>query len=383
MTGSRLFLLRWKNEWKFKIHILRSVVDWTIFLYLVIPGLIFFVIFYKDFWLHTSSYWMDFIPFWGLLGIMVMLNTGGNIRTFQYEADALHLLQENRLLFTLKTYGLMTTLLNSLITTGIIIGIALPVLLHIYHLNPVDICSLFINLFATKLLILTMKKIIHHKIIKRLILIASILIIVSIIHELPFYTTGIIGLLISMVLISYLSFKVNKNRYLFMRELEIEQEERNKYIQWIYQISSEIEKESVLYRKKPLLLFRNSARIFQERNEETGLLELLLKSFLRNRQYVMSYYRMLAISCVAILLFPLWVKLGLFIAYFFFIDFWISHIVKKSFDHPFFKLVAVKEDVKLLVTHRFQKIVRLPGLLIIGGLVVVFSLLKLIEYLIF
>lgn len=383
MTGSQLFLQRWKNEWNFKFSIIRSVIDWTIFLYLLIPGIFFFAIFYKEFWLHPSSYWMDFIPFWGLLGIMVMLNTGGNIRTFQHEADALHLLQENRLLFTLKTYGLMTTLLNSLITTGIIIGIALPVLLQIYHLDSVDICYLFINLFATKLLILTLRKMIHHKIIKRFMIFISILIIIFIIYVLPFYLTGIIGLLGSIMLISFLSLKVNKNRYLFMRELEIEQEERNKYIQWIYQFSSEIEKESVLYRKKPLLLFRNSARIFQVRNEETGLLELLLKSFLRNRQYVMSYYRMLAISCVAIFLSPLWIKWLLYIAYFFFIDFWISHIVKKSLHHPFFKLVTVKEDVKLLVTHRFQKMVRLPGILIIGGLVVVFSLLKLIEYLIF
>lgn len=91
-------------------------------------------------------------------------------------------------------------------------------------------------------------------------------------------------------------------------EVMLEQEEKTKYIKWIFMMAPDLEKPVVSMRTK-LLLFRNSRRIFNTRTAITGLAELFLKIFMRDPSYIFSYFQIISVSAAGILLIPpLWIK---------------------------------------------------------------------------
>jgi len=383
MMGRQIFINRLIEEWKFNFRVVRSVIDWTICLYLIIPALIIFTMFYIESWDHIHHYWVEDIPFWVVIAILLFISFGGNIRSYLYEADLLHLIQEKKIVSSLKRFALLTSLIKSMFGTAIFIFIASPVLMVIYHLKISEVFILGLSIFASKLWMLTIKKIIVSKLYRRIALCISYALFVCVIGVTTSLIYGTVAMILSFVLLFYHWRIVTQKNDLFLREIEIENEERTKHIKLIYNFSAEIEKETVLIRKKPMLLFRNSSRLFQQRTEVNGLLELLIKTFIRNRQYVFSYYQILVVCCVAIFLFPIWLKWGMFIAYFFFIHFWLDRLFVKLMKHPFFSVVKINEDVKFAVSQKFQHWVSLPGLILTGGMVLVLSLFELVTYLIF
>ncbi|GAA2711549.1 hypothetical protein GCM10009865_36130 [Aeromicrobium ponti] len=127
-------------------------------------------------------------------------------------------------------------------------------------------------------------------------------------------------------------------------EVKLEQEEKTKYIQWIFMMAPEIEKPAFSVHTKPLL-FRKSKRIFKKRTPFTGLIELFLKIFIRNPSYIFSYFQIISISAAGIIIIPpIWIKaivLGIFL---FLAYSWLSITWDKAImSHPFTKKYSEKE----------------------------------------
>jgi ABC-2 type transport system permease protein len=377
MSGKQLFKKRLVKEWKSQWKVIRSVLDWTIAVYLAIPAIIAVVVIYTSAWKNDHQYWSEGIPFFVLLLIILLLLLLGNFRTYLEEADLIFLLQRKQLLYQLKLYGFLYSAFQAIVGVVFLFIAILPILFTIYKFSIVETMMLFIAVSAFHFLCLTLKKIIRRRLYKWLVFpLCFILTFLLILFANP-VVYGIVSIIGISYLIYYHITQLTKQNHWFLKEIEIEGEERRRYTELILNLSMEVEKDTTKQRRKPLL-FRQSGRIFRKRNNENGLLELYLKAFLRKKSYVFTYYQLLAVTCTAIILLPLWIKWIVFICFIFFISSWLHSLYAKMIKSPFFSIVPVKKELSDSVWFRFKKVLTIPAIIFIGSVTVLTSIFSMI-----
>ncbi|WP_079478970.1 ABC transporter permease [Halobacillus salinus] len=354
MAGFQLFKKRLVHDFQEQMKPVRSILDWSVLLYIVVPSMIVFPFFYVDAWENVHLYWGDEVPFIFLTGLFLLVASRGNIRTYVWEADLIYLLQQKRLLRELKRYGFLISLLSVLLRNLVIVFIALPVLSIIYGLDYPDILCFLTIIGAYQLTILTVKKVFSKKLWKWLLTAIMFIAYINMIEFLTPSVYGFIGLIILVTLV-LLHMNLAKNTRWLLNEMRIEQRERSKYSLLILKHSVEVEKASHNYNKKPVVLFRNSSRIFKKRNRENGVLELQLKAFLRDRNYMISYAQLMGLTCFALTIVPFWVKIIIYGSFIFFIRYWAGVISRKMLMDQFFQVVPLKNAKLEMVEAEFKK----------------------------
>jgi ABC-2 type transport system permease protein len=374
MSGRKLFYTRLIKEWAYQWEVIRTILDWSIMLYIAIPAIIIAPFLYIDFWQYIELYWYKGIPFPVLLIGIHLLFLSGNFRTYQMEADLLHLIQQKNILSKLKIHAFLFSLIYLSLGTAFVFILLLPVLVLMYDFSSTDVVLLYLALLAFRVIYLTLKKLMNGTLDKviflSLNLIASMLFILS--FQPIIYGLGSMFLII--IVIFYHLSQLTKNNRLFFKEIEIESTERIRYVQLLLHFSMEVEKEKHSSKKRPLILFRGSKKIFSERTEENGVLEVLLKGFLRNRSLVTLYCQQTLLTTSAIILLPIWLKWVIFICFVFFINYWLKNMYRKLMAHSFFHVVPFNKDLKQPVWKRFRKWILFPAISITGGVSLIFTL---------
>ncbi|MGG4547370.1 ABC transporter permease [Rossellomorea marisflavi] len=365
-----IFWHRFKDEWMQKWKVVRSVIDWTIALYLVIPFSIMVPFFYRDWWNETESYWATGIPIWILLSILGIMTLGGNIRTYVLEADLLFLIEKKERFVPMKRLGFMVTMGQSLMSLVLPGALALPIFLNIYNERPFTLAVIFILLFSLKWSVLLIKKYIAGKWKKGIyiLLMLAAFVLITTGRDSPLLA-AMASLILFIILVVYF-FKGVKGTADFQNEVEIEQSERNQYVNLVYSLSSQIEKEKGGNRGRPFILFRNSRRIFKERTAENGILELSLKAFLRNGTYLRTYIQMISITSAGILFLPLVLKWLLFGGILIFMTFWVQTIFKKLTSNRFFEVAPFDKEAEYAAANRFGKWLGTPVLIWTGTITI-------------
>jgi ABC-2 type transport system permease protein len=182
---------------------------------------------------------------------------------------------------------------------------------------------------------------------------------------------GLLGLIIDLFLIWLNHARLLASNKLFLKEIEIEDKERLKYIKIILNFSMAVEKENRIRGKKPYFLFRNSKRLFKNRNKLNGLTEILIKSFLRNRRNLTSYFQILLVTTSAIIVLPVWIKWLVFFGFAIFINFWLSALFKKMLMSDFFAVVFFEMDTSNLAGARCSRLLSFPFIFLIGTILIV------------
>lgn len=374
VSGRELFYKRFIEEWKYQWGIIKSVLDWTIVLYMVIPGVVIGASMYREAWQSIELYWSSIIPFPLLLAVLLLLAVGGHFRTYLLKADLLYLLQRKAILHELKRCGLLSSLLLAAIGNGAIFVLILPILVGNYQLTGMEILLLYIAAFAARMLFMTLNKLIARPLYKWLIypfLYIAVLILLAAVNPVIYGTAG--GLVILLLILFQMAQITKTNRW-FQREIEIEDTERTRYVKLILNFSREVEKEKVSTAKRPWFLFSASQRLFNKRNKENGLLEMLLKSFLRNPAYLKSYYQMTAVTLAAIVILPLWLKWLVCFSFVAFAYSWARSIFNKMKASPFFAVVPFEKDLHYEVLPRFQRWIALPAVTLAGLLTILLTI---------
>ena len=378
MIGKQLFFRRLREEIGFQTRVLRSVFDWSIILYMVIPAFIVMGFVYIEMWQDVHLYWSDDIPLFLLVGIALLLLLRGNFRTFLYEADTLFLLQQSYIFYPLKKWSFHYSLLRLFAETGGLIILILPILCLAYGYRTTEVLLLFVFLFSCRLLMITIKKIVTQNVLKwSLLIMIWLLAIYSFTVLSSWILFGINIVTIGIVYVVYRTYYVQSKSY-FLQDLDLEREERSRYISLIFGFSTEVEKSPKIRGTKPRFFFP-SRKIFQnqDQRERYGLLELLLKSFLRNAVLLSGYINLIGISIIALFIMPVWAKWFIFFAFILFINSWIKSIYEKLLDHQFFTVIPYDEQCLPFVWTLFRRWVGIPVITLVGGLTVIFSSLEL------
>ncbi|MEW5552503.1 ABC transporter permease [Peribacillus frigoritolerans] len=378
MSGRKLFIKRFVQEWNFQWGVIRSVLDWSVMLYLVIPVILFVPFLYVDAWQYVHIYWNEKLPISVLLLVVFLLSVSGNFRTYLLEADLLYLMQRKTILHQLKLYGFLSSSILIILGVTLVFILILPILILIYKFSLTEILLLYLAVNAFRFLFLTLKKIINRTLYKWMIYPLTFIVSILMILNINSVIYGIGSILCIFVIFIFHLTQITKTNRWFLKEIEIENIERNRYIKLILNFSMEVEKEINNQKKGPLLFFRESRRIFKTRTKENGLLEILLKVFLRNKSYLTSYCHLMIITISAIIVLPVWLKWVVFICFTFFINSWLRSLYKKMLASHFFVVVPYNKDLLNTVWIRFKKWMSLPVIILTGVLTFLLTILGLI-----
>ncbi|WP_197198544.1 ABC transporter permease [Cytobacillus firmus] len=352
MNSRSLFAERLIRSWKYQAGIFRSIADWTIMVYLIVPGTVIFGMIYRSWWLEIPE-WIAGLPLFLLFFLLYIFSWMGNLRPFVLEADKVFLVKNKTLFMGMRKWGFVYSLFFQAIGTAAMIAIFLPFLKNRYFLEWSQIVTLllfFISLKWSIMIVSYFLKRIEGKL-KRYVITFVLFVLMSWFSQLV-YSLWSIGadcpvIIASAVLLSGALIRASqllKKISALEFEVMLEQEEKTKYIKWIFMMAPDLEKPVVSMRTKPLL-FRNSRRIFNTRTAITGLVELFLKIFMRNPSYIFSYFQIISVSAAGILLIPpLWIKVIVSGVFLFLMYSWLSLTWDKAImSHPFTKKYSEKD----------------------------------------
>lgn len=352
MKSNSLFLRRLKNSWSYQFGIFRSIADWTIMVYLIVPGTVIFGMTYRSWWLETPE-WIAGLPLFILFYLFYIFSWMGNLRPFVLEADKVFLVKNKTLFMGMRKWGFVYSLFFQAMGTAAIMAIFLPFLKNRYFLEWSQIAALllfFISLKWSIMIVSYFLKRIEGKL-KRYVITFVLFVLLSWFSQLV-YSLWSIGADFSVIIASavLLSGALIRASQLLKKisalefDVMLEQEEKTKYIKWIFMMAPDLEKPVVSMRTKPLL-FKNSRRIFNKRTPITGLAELFLKIFIRNPSYIFSYFQIISVSAAGILLIPpLWIKVIVSGVFLFLMYSWLSLTWDKAImSHPFTKKYSEKD----------------------------------------
>ncbi|WP_066057480.1 ABC transporter permease [Robertmurraya korlensis] len=351
MNGFSLFSTRILREWKFQYGVIKSVADWTILLYIILPSIAIGVGMYRSWWMEVPN-WIVPIPVELVFLVGYVFTWFGNYRTFIEEADKVFLIKNKHLFLRMKIWSYFLTVITQTVSLLLLLCVLLPFLIVHFELKLENILVYFFYLLHFKILLMYGKQQLSR--IKQkyigLLFLFFVFVIGSWITQLVIWAvTNYATFLWFIVWVPgflgmYLS--INKLRRInrFDEELITEREERLRYIGLIYQFSFSIEKTTPVIRKNPLL-FRHSKRLFKKRTASHAFIELFLKVFLRNFSYVLSYFQFIGVTISAMIVSPTIWLVGLFFVAFLFIIRWYldacwekitaSHpLVGKYKEHP-------------------------------------------------
>ncbi|RBP93797.1 ABC-2 type transport system permease protein [Cytobacillus firmus] len=383
MKSSSLFLGRLINSWKYQFGIFRSIADWTIMVYLIVPGAVIFGMIYRSWWLETPE-WIANLPMFLLFFLLYIFSWLGNFRPFTQEADKVFLVKNKSLYLGLRKWGFGYSLFFQAVSTGTMIALLLPFLKNSYFLQWSQIIALLTFFITLKWAIMAVSyylKGIEGKF-RRYVIGFVLFVLLSwfsqLVYSLWNFGADFPVYMISAVLLSGTLTRVSQMQKRISAadfEIMLEQEEKTKYIKWIFMMAPEIEKPAISMRTRPIL-FRNSRRIFKKRTPIKGLIELFIKIFIRNPSYIFSYFQIISVSAAGIIAIPpLWIKVIVSGIFLFLMYSWLSITWDKSImSHPFTKKYSDKD---FYFTARNRTVIALffLAILILGLIVSVLTII--------
>jgi ABC-2 type transport system permease protein len=387
ISSLTLFSQRLWEEWKFQTRVIRSILDWTIIMYILVPWLVVFGFIYRSWWIEQPE-WIEQIPSVLIIVLGYLAAWTGNYRTFIQEADKVFLVKHPFLYIAFKRISYGYSLFFQTLGIGFVTILFLPFFIHTYEYTFTQVALFFLLLTTLKWLVMAIKpKLtkIEGKFIR------------SVFRGLAFilgswtiqfiYSYWILGSMILPILASILFAILAVALYApalsklsnFDEELANEQKERNKYMNSVLTLSPELEKVKVSNRKRPWL-YRKSGRMFKNRSVENGFSELFLKVLIRNSTYWSGYLQIVSITIAALIIVPpVWIKVVVFIAFVVMLHSWLMSIWSQiTISHPLTKKYR-DSDAFFTARKRVLRVFVLLGILmVISSTLIVRQLLSII-----
>ncbi len=200
------FYKRLRHELQRKWKSIRSVTDWTVALYIIIPALIFMGIYYRSLWMGNLS--MEETIYFGLgLLVFYLITYPRGVRSFFEQADSLFLISYPNHMRKLVQYGMMYTFVRIAITNVIVVVIMLPVLMKSIGVTEIQVVLFWVFFTVFRFMLSLLTRFIHICVGKRWVLwiIKNVIFSMSLsffgmslffTYKNPFYSILFIGLVI-------------------------------------------------------------------------------------------------------------------------------------------------------------------------------------------
>ncbi|WP_456273678.1 ABC transporter permease [Bacillus sp. AK031] len=319
LTSFGLFLARYRNNILYQYNVIKSVADWTVMLYIIIPAMVIGTLIYRSWWQEIPA-WAERLPFQLFFFLAFLFILSGYFRTFVLEADQVFLVKHKKIFLALKRWGIVSSYFSMTIMT-VCIGVFLaPFWLKHFEISMEAFGVFLLFFFCSKVSHTAVKGTIvglekswsktvfsFSAIFLQLVLWAGTYRLVEGESYLP--------LAAASILLIGLTFMINGRRIRSKKsiasDLQIERSLKVKWISLIFQLSYHVENDSIKPPRQKPRIFRKSQTIFKNRTAYFGFLEFFIKVMMRNFSYSGTYLQSLgALSFSQLVLPPLWLKLG-------------------------------------------------------------------------
>mgnify|MGYP001476093466 CR=1 FL=1 len=372
-----VFKRRITEDLKLQLRVFRTVIDWTIALYILTPLLLIGLYHYYTWWQGVPS-WVLPIPFELALGLLFLFSWLGRVRLFFQEADRLFLIHDDKWSQGLIKRGIAYSLLFHFFSTLVFFSLIAPFFLLHYQVSLLSFALLGFFVFLMKGILALGKQLIEvistntwERISFLLVMFAGGGILFSFMIVLYYHgiLVFIFGLAIPIGIIILLFWARLQLRGSFFADVVHERKERTRYIRLFLGMSMSLDHQPIQLRNKHFIFFRQSNHLFRNRRVETVLVELGIKTFLRDRNQLFSYLRIMGVSIFAILQVPLtlkwflWPLIGLYLAY------WCKNFWKDIESSSFLHLFYISKEDLLKARHKVIQWLTFPGFFVISILI--------------
>lgn len=366
----KLFYKRLFHEIKRKWKVVRSVVDWTIALYLIVPVLVFSWIYYASLWkqgltpediLYCSA---GFLVFYAV-------TFSRSVRSFLEQADSLFLIQFPNHIRQMMKYGMIYSFCRICFTSVLITILFLPIFLKSLHGTGVQAFLCFVFLICFRFTLSLLQRYIDVRFHKQwqVMIIKTILFFLGIVYvgttcryilQQSFYAVFFFLLLF---IISFFLIKEKMHYHcFFFKEIEKEKGEKMRWTTQIMTFGGQVQKPTNA--AKPWL-FPRSKRILIGNSNDSRIIESFLKEYFRSGDAGGFYVRIIFISANAIWIAPWWIA-AIVISFALFAIFRYSSDIWKMFSGKLFLQLYCSEGKKLWLSQKVQGYLCLPALFVYG-----------------
>ncbi|MGR6541789.1 ABC transporter permease [Paenibacillus tundrae] len=143
-TPLRLYRRRHKEHLREQWKNLKLVIDWTVWLYLLIPGLLYLIGWYVSLWSKPLPLWASNTPLTLLTLIIEIVMLTGGVLLFVEEADVLFLKSQKRWMQTLMRQGMYRACTLHIGKMLIVTALTAPLWYRVYDMSVAEILLLSI-----------------------------------------------------------------------------------------------------------------------------------------------------------------------------------------------------------------------------------------------
>ncbi|WP_181150819.1 ABC transporter permease [Paenibacillus sp. PCH8] len=138
-TPYRLYKRRRQEHFREQLKNLKLVVDWTVWVYLLVPGVLYLIGYYTSLWTKTLPAWATGLPLPVLTGLIDIVMLTGGVLIFVEEADVLFLKSRPLWMRTLMKQGLYRACLQHLGKMILITALTAPLWSRVYEMSNLQI----------------------------------------------------------------------------------------------------------------------------------------------------------------------------------------------------------------------------------------------------
>ena len=359
----QLFRERLMRGWRFQMKLARDVMDWTTFLYAIIPTGAFLYFLYRETMLKRAFGFFAYIPVELLVVILIFLGGAGYMRTFIETADRLFLIQHRHAFAMLKRLSVCYSIIWQTLYIVLSLLLLLPVLVHHYELPVREIMLLG----ATMLLFFLLSRLIEWSNLRKWFKDLAGLMAAVVLSIVVLYASGIAPFFIvpSLILVLlFMELRHIRTGAHFEKQLEHDLKAHTRWISRLFFFNNEVksmmkEQHTV---KAPRFL---TGRLFKH-----AASELLVKTVIRNKRYRWDYVRLVAMTIPLYLALPLWADVLLLGFSYFMLTGWLESVMHEVKGHPVFTVLKLQDEQWNASLKKTKAVFVAPVLLFMGGVVV-------------
>lgn len=308
-TARTLFLKRLRSDYANLWEASKLVLDWTIFIYVLIPGIAIGVFFYME-WLQDIPIILNLIGWYGWMIILAISFFWYDIKLFTYLADQLFLSRNIPILRRISQYGIIYSLSFHLVTATLLFFIAAPFLSKLFSLSFLSLGYILLYYLTALYLFTLWKKYAQIHIpsfsLRTISYVLALSLWISISQAiLSHFILWILWITFSFIAIVLLANRLVYSGSHFLKIAELDKHIRGK---WINFLLTNVKQQG--YKPpsvKRIWLWKNSQVMFRKQCSEMIFTDAYFKSFFRNLPVLMPLVQLVSLLiAVLVLAAPYW-----------------------------------------------------------------------------
>ncbi|WP_080872116.1 ABC transporter permease [Oceanobacillus timonensis] len=302
-TARTLFFKRLQSDYKNMWEASKLVMDWTLFIYLLIPGIAIGAFFYME-WLQDIPVILRFIGWYGWMILLAISFLFYHIKLFTYLADQLFLSRNIPLLRRISQYGILYSISIMLFTATLLFVVAAPFLSKLFSLSFLSLGYLWIYYLTGVGLVTVWRKYaniyIPSFILRTLSSMALLVLWISLSWIiLTHFLLWTMWIIITFTVIAVITKHLAYNGTHFLKIAERDEQARGKWANLL--LANARQQGYKLPSAKPVRLWKNSQVMFQKQSSEMIFTDAYFKSFFRNLPVLMPLVQLTSLL-IAILI---------------------------------------------------------------------------------